>query len=85
MISFHPYSTWPLRVKLFTDEAVKGWKDATKGVGDAVPLLMGFTVTTELEGVDGKSGKLGSGRKGPIEVTDGRLLQSSWSPCFNNL
>lgn len=71
MISSHPYNTWPLRVKLFTDDAVKGWKDANKCVEELTPLPMGFTYTTELEGVDGKSGKTGSGRKGPIEVTDG--------------
>jgi structure-specific endonuclease subunit SLX1 len=71
MISSHPYSSWPLHVKLFTSDAVKGWQDATKAVGESAPLLKGFTVTTELEGVDGKSGEPGSGRKGPIEVTDG--------------
>jgi len=77
MISFHPYNTWPLHIKLFTGEAVRGWKDATKMAGESVPLPMGFTVVTELEGIDGKSGESGSGRKGPIEVTDGRLLESS--------
>lgn len=71
MISTHPYNTWPLHVKLFTDDAVKGWKDANKAIGEANPLPIGFTFVTELEGVDGKSGKVGSGRKGPIEVTDG--------------
>ena len=75
MISFHPYNTWPLRAKLFTDDAVKGWRDAIKDVGESAPLPAGFEVTTELEGVDGKSGKSGSGRKGPIEITDGSFLK----------
>jgi hypothetical protein len=76
MISFHPFNTWPLRVKLFTEDAVKGWEYAAKVIGDAAPLPIGFVVATELEGVDGKSGQQGSGRKGPIEVTDGWLLSS---------
>lgn len=73
MISFHPYNTWPLHVKLFTEEAAKGWKDANKCIEEIAPLPMGFTCITELEGVDGKSGKTGSGRIGPIDVTDGLL------------
>jgi hypothetical protein len=74
MISNHPYVTWPLHVKLFTEEAVKGWDDAKKVVVQALPLPPGFTCSIELEGVDGKSGKLGSGRKGPINVKDGMIL-----------
>ncbi|KAF9467364.1 hypothetical protein BDZ94DRAFT_1032958 [Collybia nuda] len=69
MISNHPYITWPLHVKLFTEEAVTGWKDAAKTAG-ALPLPPGFTCSVELEGIDGRSGKLGSGRKGPINVKD---------------
>ncbi|RDB24860.1 Structure-specific endonuclease subunit SLX1 [Hypsizygus marmoreus] len=69
MISNHPYSTWPLHIKLFTEEAVKGWRDATKDT-DLLPLPRGFTCSIELEGVDGKSGKVGSGRQGPITVKD---------------
>jgi hypothetical protein len=75
MIASHPYNSWP-HVKLFTRDAVKGWQDANKAVGDSMPLPKGFTVTTELEdpdACDGKSGELGSGRKGPIEVTDSLL------------
>ncbi|PIL28766.1 hypothetical protein GSI_08810 [Ganoderma sinense ZZ0214-1] len=34
------------------------------------PLPLGVKVVTELEGVDGKSGKPGSGRSGPIDVSD---------------
>jgi structure-specific endonuclease subunit SLX1 len=71
MISVHPYNTWPLHVKLFTEDAVRGWNDTAEEVGESAPLPIGFTTSTELEGVDGKSGKQGSGRKGPIEVTDG--------------
>lgn len=74
MVSFHPYCTWPLHVKLFTDDAAKKWADAVKATG-ALPA--GLTVSTELEGVDGKSGKTGLGRQGPIDVKDGRLLDPS--------
>ncbi|KAL0956180.1 hypothetical protein HGRIS_002340 [Hohenbuehelia grisea] len=69
MIASHPYNTWPLHVKLFTTQAVKFWEDASH---PTIPLP-GFTLSTELEGVDGKSGHAGSGRQGPIEVTDGHL------------
>ncbi|KAI0752628.1 hypothetical protein C8Q80DRAFT_466557 [Daedaleopsis nitida] len=69
MVSSHPYDTWPLSVKLFTEEAEKTWNNATKDVG-MPPLPPGLRVITELEGVDGKSGKTGTGRTGPIDVTD---------------
>lgn len=67
MVRSHPYNTWALHVKLFTAEAAKVWD----GLSRKAPLLPGFTSTVELEGVDGKSGKTGSGRTGPIDVTDG--------------
>ena len=69
MISSHPYNTWPLRVTLFTEEAEKAW---VKSGQDAAmpPPPSSLKVTTELEGVDGKSGKAGSGRTGPIDVMD---------------
>jgi hypothetical protein len=73
MISTHPYNTWPLCVKLFADEAVKAWKEASP-----FPLPLAFTCTTELEGVDGKSGKVGSGRLGPINITDGDTIYSGF-------
>ena len=38
------------------------------------PLPSGMTFTEEYEGVDGKSGLLGSGRIGPIDVTDGKKV-----------
>lgn len=79
MVSFHPYCTWPLHVKLFTDEAVKKWAEAAKATG-ALPV--GLTVITELEGVDGKSGKTGLGRQGPIDVTDGTLLDVPSCLCL---
>ncbi|KAJ6602178.1 hypothetical protein B0H10DRAFT_2230287 [Mycena sp. CBHHK59/15] len=69
MISTHPYSSWPLHVKLFTDAAVKGWANANKDA--SVPALpQGFTYVIELEGVDGKSGQVGSGRDGPLSAND---------------
>lgn len=71
MICSHPYSTWPLRVALFTEEASKAWKDAsTSLISKNAVLPVGFTCTLELEGVDGQSGKQGAGRKVPIDVTD---------------
>nr|GAT57739.1 predicted protein [Mycena chlorophos] len=67
MIGAHPYKTWPLHVKLFTEQAVKGWNTAQK---TTPPLPPGFTSTIELEGVDGRSGIAGTGRKVPICVDD---------------
>ncbi|KAH9931523.1 uncharacterized protein B0H18DRAFT_929566 [Fomitopsis serialis] len=69
MICSHPYNTWPLRVKLFTAEAEKAWSDAARDADD-LALPQGFSYTVELEGVDGKSGKAGTGRTGPIDVND---------------
>lgn len=68
MISKHPFNTWPLHVKLFTEEAVQCWKAFANA---DPPLPPGFTCSVELEGVDGKSGHPGSGRQGPIDVDDG--------------
>ncbi|KAL5520764.1 SLX1 [Sanghuangporus sanghuang] len=98
MLATHPYSTWPLHVKLFTHEAVKHWAAAADSAGsllmrnpktktklpdlDAVDLCKdmprGFTVSVELEGVDGKAqgdsrAGSGSGRTGPIDVTDSQF------------
>jgi structure-specific endonuclease subunit SLX1 len=70
MVNTHPYSTWPLHVKLFSPDAATAWNDAAK----AYPTLpLGFTSAVELEGVDGKkaSTHVGSGRDGPIDVHDG--------------
>jgi structure-specific endonuclease subunit SLX1 len=74
MLAAHPYKNWPLHVMLFTEEAVRGWTQANKKV--AIPLPPGLTCNTELEGVDGKSCHPGSGRQGPIEVTDGMFHRS---------
>jgi len=73
MISIHPFNTWPLHVKLFTEEAIKYWNVAAKS-SSSPPLPHGFTCSIELEGVDGKSGHRGSGRQGPIPVDDGMSL-----------
>lgn len=69
MLTSHPYNTWPLRVTLFTEEAEKAWANAGKDPSTSA-LPPGLEVVTELEGVDGKSGKAGSGRSGPIDVKD---------------
>lgn len=71
MISSHPYNTWPLRVKLFTSEASKSWHLITKSQSSKFSLPQGFTHMIELEGVDGRSGHIGSGRTVPIDITDG--------------
>ncbi|OBZ77009.1 Structure-specific endonuclease subunit SLX1 [Grifola frondosa] len=75
MISSHPYNTWPLHVKLFTKTAVKAWNDASLDTSQ-FSLPPGFTCTTELEGVDGKSGLPGSGRVGPIDISDDQFTYS---------
>ncbi|KAJ3475570.1 hypothetical protein NLI96_g11751 [Meripilus lineatus] len=70
MVASHPYNTWPLGAKLFTEDAVEAWKDANRALAGSLLLPERFTVDIELEGVDGKSGNAGSGRTGPIDVTD---------------
>ncbi|KAG8891987.1 Slx4p interacting protein, partial [Tulasnella sp. 403] len=67
MLTISPWNTWPLRVKIYSDEAAKLW--AAVDV-DAPELPEGCSVSYEFEGVDGKSGQRGSGRTGPIDVTD---------------
>lgn len=56
-------------VKLFTEDAAKPWTNALK----TVVLPVGSSYSVELEGVDGQSGLPGSGRIGPIDVTDGDI------------
>jgi hypothetical protein len=70
MVASHPYSTMPLHVTIFTEEAKKLWDEAS--TSKKMPCLPpGLRVSVELEGVDGKSGNVGKGRKGPIDVEDG--------------
>ncbi|KAF7298152.1 Structure-specific endonuclease subunit SLX1 [Mycena chlorophos] len=76
MIGTHPYKTWPLHIKLFTEQAVKGWNTAQK---TTPPLPPGFTSTIELEGVDGRSGIAGTGRKVPICVDDATFTSAHLS------
>ncbi|KAF7315275.1 Structure-specific endonuclease subunit SLX1 [Mycena indigotica] len=62
------WASYSLHVKLFTEAAVRDWKAAEQ----VTPVLpVGFTCQVELEGVNGRSGKAGSGRDGPILVDDG--------------
>lgn len=68
MISTHPYNTWPLHVKLFSEEAIKAWNAVSATCPDLPP---GLKCSVEVEGVDGRSGKVGTGRSGEIEVNDG--------------
>lgn len=72
MITLHPFNTWSLHVKLFTEDVTKMWNAASAKKGAPV-MPPGFTSTIEWEGVDGKSDRLGSGRQGPIAVDDGKL------------
>ena len=70
MVASFPYTAWPLHVKLFTEEAEKLWNTLNTDLA-IPPLPLGLVVQVELEGVDGKSGKVGAGRSGPVDVTDG--------------
>lgn len=70
MVTAHPYNMWPLHVKFFTSTSKKAWDEAAV----PQPLPAGMTLTEEYEGVDGKSGLPGSGRVGPIDVTDGKKV-----------
>jgi structure-specific endonuclease subunit SLX1 len=72
MVCSHPYNIWPLRIKLFTPEASRVWDVTVRtGVKEGTELPRSFNVVKEFEGVDGKSGQIGSGRSGPIDVQDG--------------
>ncbi|KAF7978795.1 hypothetical protein HWV62_44858, partial [Athelia sp. TMB] len=84
MVSFHPYRTWPLHIKLFTEDAVKKWDNAVNKTG---VLPAGLTIIIELEGVDGKSGITGSGRQVPIDVSDERVWTNiaAYLPATINL
>ncbi|KAI0032056.1 hypothetical protein K488DRAFT_50747 [Vararia minispora EC-137] len=75
MVASFPYTTWPLHVKFFTEEAERLW-NTLSGDPTIPPLPIGLTVRAEFEGVDGKSGKVGSGRCGPVDVTDAVFTSS---------
>ncbi|CAE7189762.1 unnamed protein product [Rhizoctonia solani] len=73
MISIPPYNTWPLHVKIFTEDAKRLWNEIQgEEVNEALPD--GFTVSVEFEGVDGKAfvpvSRRPSARTGPIDVKD---------------
>lgn len=70
MVASHPYSLWPLHVKLFSATAVSNWKSACKELVSTLPLPPGCTESVELEGVDGKAGYDDAARSGPIDVKD---------------
>ena len=54
-------------MKLYSKDARIAWEQLN---ADEPALPKGFSWTEELEGVDGKSGLVGSGRTVPIDVTD---------------
>lgn len=74
MLGLSPWCDWPLHVKVFTPEAAKAWRDAENEHTSFTLLPPGFTYSIELEGVDGKkaSTNVGSGRTGPIDISDGK-------------
>ncbi|CAE6488225.1 unnamed protein product [Rhizoctonia solani] len=73
MLPISPYNTWPLHVKIFTEEAKALW-DEVQEIETNEPLPKGLTVSVELEGVDGKLAtsvhRRHGARTGPIEVKD---------------
>lgn len=77
MLPIAPYNTWPLHVKIFTEEAKKMWDEVQRPGLDA-PLPRGFTYSVEYEGVDGKAqvtaAKSAGSRTGPIDVKDSMFL-----------
>ena len=88
MLSLPPYSSWPLHVKLFHIDAVRGWNKAATIVPNA-HLPTGLTVSIEFEGVDGKgtlptardvvSGRSTSLRITPIDVKDSKYVISNFA------
>lgn len=78
MVAAHPYNMWPLHVKFFVDTSKKAWDQAVV----SQPLPLGITFAEEYEGVDGKSGLPGSGRVGPIDVTDGKKVHTVTHSVF---
>ncbi|CAE6536951.1 unnamed protein product [Rhizoctonia solani] len=69
MLPIPPYSTWPLHVKIFTEEAKRLW-DEVQEIETNQPLPEGLTVSVEFEGVDGTTAVPTSARAGPIDVKD---------------
>ncbi|EUC61342.1 GIY-YIG-SLX1 domain protein [Rhizoctonia solani AG-3 Rhs1AP] len=73
MLSIPPYNTWPLHVKIFSEEAKRLWDEVQKiETNEALPD--GFTLSVEFEGVDGKAAvpvsRRSNARSGPIDVND---------------
>ncbi|CAE6535791.1 unnamed protein product [Rhizoctonia solani] len=79
MLPIPPYSTWPLHVKIFTEEAKQIWDEVQKMKPNG-PLPDGFTISVELEGVDGKArppvSRRSRARNGPIDVKDTEFSSS---------
>jgi structure-specific endonuclease subunit SLX1 len=75
MVASHPYSVWPLHVKIFSPTSEKAWQAACKELDSIFPKPLGFTMSVELEGVDGKASDRGS-RQGPIDVKDAQWTHS---------
>ncbi|KAG9124099.1 Slx4p interacting protein, partial [Ceratobasidium sp. 392] len=79
MLPMAPYNTWPLHVKIFTEEAKKLW-DEVQQPGLDTPLPRGFTYSVEYEGVDGKASvsavQKSKARAGPIDVKDAQFTLS---------
>lgn len=71
MLSVPPWNTWPLRMKIYSKEVARLWERLAE---NSHSLPKGVEVSSEMEGVDGKSGLVGSGRTGPIDVTDSEFF-----------
>ncbi|CAE6365126.1 unnamed protein product [Rhizoctonia solani] len=79
MLHVAPYSTWPLHIKIFTQEAKNIW-DEIHRLEIHEPLPEGLTVSVELEGVDGRAyvpvSQRSQMRMGPIDVKDTKFNSS---------
>jgi hypothetical protein len=73
MLNVAPYCTWPLHIKIFTEEAKNLWDEIHK-VEANEPIPEGFTMSVEFEGVDGRAfvpvSRRTQMRTGPIDVKD---------------
>ncbi|CCO31008.1 Structure-specific endonuclease subunit SLX1 [Rhizoctonia solani AG-1 IB] len=79
MLNVAPYCTWPLHIKIFTEEAKNLW-DEIHRVEANEPIPEGFTMSVEFEGVDGRAfvpvSRRTQMRTGPIDVKDTKFNSS---------
>ncbi|KZT08098.1 uncharacterized protein LAESUDRAFT_649754 [Laetiporus sulphureus 93-53] len=75
MLGFHPYNTWPLHVKLFTEDAITAWLNAWDEA-HTFELPAGFTCSIEVKGVDRKPRVRGSSDAGSLDISDAQFTSS---------